>query len=150
MPTYILQPGNHVIHYPESCVTEPADLASFLGEMEPSFRHLLSKVEPGRSTDIVIEAFGRSLLGSSPQYKVPYWQTYRFGPGKWPYGKWALDKLRWFIADPAKLLHALAELERAKECQAAILHSSRMQTLEIKLLGEPDQPDSFISELELS
>ena len=148
MSTYILQPGNHVIPYPESCVKEPADLPSFLGEMEPSFRHLLSKVEHGRSTDMVIEAFGRSLQDSSPQYKVPYWQTYRFGPGKWPYGKWVLDKLRWFIADPAKVLHALAELERAKEREAAILQP--VDYIEIKLLDEPDQPDPFISEVELS
>jgi hypothetical protein len=82
-----------------------------------------------------IEAFGRSLFGSSPQYKVPYWQTYRFGPGKWPYGKWVLDKLRWFIADPAKLLHAMAELERAKEREASILQPT--DYVEINL----DEPD---------
>jgi hypothetical protein len=134
MPTYIMQPGNHVIHYPESCVKEPADFPSFLAEMEPSFRHLLSKAEHGRSTDLIIEAFGRSLLIVSPQYNVPYWQSWAKGPCRWPYGKWALDKLRWFIADPAKLLHALAEYE--KEPQAAALEP--MDYVEIKLLDEPD------------
>jgi hypothetical protein len=144
MPTYILQPGNHVIHDPESCAKEPADLPSFLGEMEPSFRDLLSKAQHGQSSDMIIEAFGRSLQVSSPQYNVPCWQTYRFGPGKWPYGKWALDKLRWFIADPAKLLYALAECE--KEPAAAILHP--VDYVEIKLLGE--QPNPFISDVGLS
>jgi hypothetical protein len=83
---------------------------------------------------MVVEAFGRSLQDSSPQYNVPYWQIWPFGPCRWPYGKWVLDKLRWFIADPAKLLHALAELE--KEPEAAVLQP--MDYVEIKLLDEPD------------
>jgi hypothetical protein len=112
MPTYILQPGNHVIHYPESCLQEPADLSSFLVEMEPSLNDLLSKADHGRDPDSILEAFNYSLTVSSPRYNLPYWQTYKLGSGKWPYGKWVLDKLRWFIADPAKLLQALADLER--------------------------------------
>ena len=131
MPTYIFHPGNHVIHYTESCLKAPADLPSFLAEMEPSFRDLLSKAEHGRSPDMIIEAFDRFLLDSSPQYNVPYWQTWSFGPCKWPYGKWVLDKLRWFIADPAKLLDALVELERAKEREATVLQPLNYVEIEV-------------------
>jgi len=117
MPTYVLQPGNHVIHHTDSCLKAPADLPSFLAEMEPSFRDLLSKAEHGQSPDLIIEAFHHFMLADSPMFQIPYWQTWTKGPCKWPYGKWVLDKLRWFIADPAKLLYALAELEQAKECE---------------------------------
>ena len=120
MPTYIFHPGNHVIHYPEFCLKAPADLPSFLAEMEPSFHDLLSKAEHGQSPDMIIEAFIISCWIIAA-IQCPYWQTWTFGPCKWPYGKWALDKLRWFIADPAKLLDVLAELERAKEREASIL-----------------------------
>jgi hypothetical protein len=47
-----------------------------------------------------------------------------------------LDKLRWFIADPAKLLDALVELERAKEREASILWP--LNYVEITLPDEPD------------
>jgi hypothetical protein len=82
MPTYIFHPGNHVIHYPESCLEAPADLPSFLAEMEPSFHDLVSKAEHGQSPDLIIEAFSRFLQDSSPQYNVSHWQTWTFGPCK--------------------------------------------------------------------
>ena len=116
MPTYILQPGNHVIQYPESGRTLPADLPSFLTTMEPSFRKLLAVHPYGRDDpDLILEAFRRFLQDLSPRYSVPQWQVYKFGQRKWPYAKWLLDKLAWFLADQSKLLHALAELERERE-----------------------------------
>jgi hypothetical protein len=115
MPTYCLNPGCHVIHYPDTCAAFPPSLEPFLTDMEPSFRNLLGRVQHGRNPEMILEAFIRELKAPSPQYKVPQWQVYKFGPGKWPYGKWVLDRLAWFIKDPKKLLHALAQLEQQSE-----------------------------------
>ena len=116
MPTYTLQPGNHVIQYPESGRTLPADLPSCFIKMEPSFRKLLAVHPYGPDDpDLILEAFRRFLQDLSPRYGVHQWQVYKFGQRKWPYGKWLLDKLAWFLADQSKLLHALAELERERE-----------------------------------
>lgn len=74
-PTYILQPGNHAIAYPDSCVALPADLPSCLAKMKPSFRHLLSVavIPHGRHPELIIDAFIQHLVSLSPQYNVPYW-----------------------------------------------------------------------------
>ena len=118
MPSYIFQPGNHVIQYPESGRTLPADLPSFLTTMEPSFRKLLAVHPHGPDDpDLILEAFRRFLQDISPRYGVHQWQVYKFGQRKWPYAKWLLDKLAWFLADRPKLLHALAELERDLELE---------------------------------
>jgi hypothetical protein len=86
--------------------------------MELSFRKLLAVHPRGRDSkdpDLILEAFRRFLQDLSPRYSVPQWQVYKFGQGKWPYGKWLLDKLARFLVDQSKLLHALAELEKAQE-----------------------------------
>jgi hypothetical protein len=148
MASYILQPGNHVIEYPECGRTQPDDLPTFLTTMEPSFRKLLAVHPHSRSKnpEMIIEAFRRFLEEPSTQYGVPHWQVYKFGPCKWPYGKWLLHKLAWFIADPAKLLDALAELEGALEREQWV----QMPMQEILVLGmsgdeeaEPEHRDDF-------
>jgi hypothetical protein len=110
--------------------------------MEPSFHDLLSKAEHGQSPETIIEAFHHFMLADSPMFQIPYWQTWTKGPCKWPYGKWALDKLRWFIADPAKLLYALAELERAFQAP-----ESFREYIEIKV---PDDPVPIPSSTEVA
>jgi hypothetical protein len=57
MATYTLQPGNHVIPYPESGRTQPDDLPPFLSTMEPSFQKLLA-VHPhsrAKNPELVLE-----------------------------------------------------------------------------------------------
>ena len=94
MPTYTLQPGNHVIQYPESGRTLPADLPSCFTKMEPSFRKLLAVHPYGRDDpELLLEAFSRFLQDISPRYSVPQWQVYKSGQRKWPYAKWLLGAL---------------------------------------------------------
>ena len=150
MPTYILQPGHQAIAYPDTCLTLPADLPSCLAEMKTSFRHLLSVavIPHGRDPELIIDAFTRHLVSLSPQYNVPYWQIWKFGPGKWPYGKWVLDRLVRFIADEPKLIHALAELEQEPWARSGSIHS--IETIEIDL-GPDEEPVPWrrVSEVEL-
>jgi len=155
MPTYCLNPGCHVIYYPDTCVAFPPALEPFLTEMEPSFRHLLGKVHHGRDPEMILEVFVRELNALSPQYKVPQWQVYQFGPGaKWPYGKWVLDRLARFVKEPRKLFHALAQLEQhlERERQARYREAN---TLTLTLPGsdfadsDPRLPGSNVSEVSL-
>jgi hypothetical protein len=64
--------------------------------------------------DLILDAFITELQTSSPRYQVPHWQTYRFGPQKWPYGKWLLDRFARFISEPVKLRLALAREEQRR------------------------------------
>jgi hypothetical protein len=64
--------------------------------------------------DLILDAFITELQTSSPRYQVSHWQTYRFGPQKWPYGKWLLDRFARFISEPVKLRLALAREEQRR------------------------------------
>ena len=154
MPTYILQPGNHVIHYPESCVEQPAsldDFSRFMDEMDSAFHCLLGFAHDRFPhdrfpDDHIVEAFHRFMLADSPMFQIPYWQTWKLGPGKWPYGKWALDKLRYFIGDRRKLIDALADLERAKELERLSAHPPH----EVIILNfSEDEPQDPVREISI-
>jgi hypothetical protein len=145
MPSYTLQvqafngtmkTGNHLIHYPETCKEQPTDQTDFnrlMVEMDSAFRDFLTQAHVRHSHDDVLEVFRLHLESIAPSKKVPQWQMWSFGQGKFDYGKWMLHwQFRPFVSEDRKLLSALADLENAKELKR--LESQPVQ--EIVIIGD--------------
>jgi hypothetical protein len=146
--TYFLQPGNHRIPSEvQPLATAPGDdlFESFFASMRPAFLSLLANAPgaDGHDHDLIVDAYRAFMLEIAPRSQTIRYKTFR--AGRWSFNIWLLDRLKYFVADRAKLSKALAAAERAAR-NAQADDTPRAEVIELSGGGEfcPDEAEVVV------